>query len=158
MLFAVFSDSHGTIFPMVQAIRANSPDGILHLGDGFRDALALKNEFPQTTFRAVRGNCDMGSVFPENEVFYAGPLRVFMTHGHRYGVKHGLEALEAASRRSGADVVLYGHTHKSGHIRRSGLHMINPGTAGSFGGRSFALLEISDGGAVNCRFLPLSGD
>ena len=42
MKVLVFSDSHGTITYMQQAIRSEEPDVVLHLGDVMRDARALQ--------------------------------------------------------------------------------------------------------------------
>ena len=46
---------------------------------------------------------------------------------HRYGVKGGIGSFEAAARKSGADIALYGHTHIQYHDTKDGLHILNPG-------------------------------
>ena len=40
-----------------------------------------------------------------------GKNKLFVTHGHAYGVKSGLGRLAERAKTLGADVVLYGHTH-----------------------------------------------
>ena len=41
MRIVVFSDSHGSVEPMLHAVREEKPDLVLHLGDHARDAEAL---------------------------------------------------------------------------------------------------------------------
>ena len=40
-------------------------------------------------------------------------LVFFATHGHYYGVSMGEERLKAEARGRGADIVMYGHTHRA---------------------------------------------
>lgn len=155
MKLAVFSDSHGRCDGMLRAVRAWDPDVIVHLGDHSRDAMLLKEEFPQTPVRAVRGNCDMASDLPETDQFLAGAVPVFLTHGHRYGVKTGLTALLNAAHFAGARLVLFGHTHRAEQLQTAGMLVLNPGPAGDYSRPSGALVEVDDGGAVSCRILPL---
>jgi putative phosphoesterase len=152
---AVFSDSHGRCDGMLRAIRAWSPDLILHLGDHSRDAAFLKEQFPQTPLRAVRGNCDPASDIPEADFFLVGSVPVFMTHGHRYGVKTGLTPLLNAAHFSGARLVLFGHTHRAENFQTAGMYVLNPGPAGDCAQPSGALVELDEAGTVSCRILPL---
>ena len=46
MKAAVFSDSHGQTVLMEEAVRRTRPDVIIHLGDHDRDAVALREKFP----------------------------------------------------------------------------------------------------------------
>ena len=48
MKILVFSDSHGNVQNMEQAVRSDRPDYILHLGDVNSDARALGKLFPAT--------------------------------------------------------------------------------------------------------------
>ena len=95
MRIAVFSDSHGVKEPMLAAIEEQKPDMVLHLGDYVRDAEAIAAYFPSLDLRYVRGNCDAysRSDAEENLLFNADGVRIFMTHGHLYGVKRELTAL-----------------------------------------------------------------
>ena len=58
MKILVFSDSHGNIQNMEQAVRGDRPDYILHLGDVNPDARALRKLFPAIPMECVCGNCD----------------------------------------------------------------------------------------------------
>jgi len=155
MRITVFSDSHGRIDKMVCALKSWQPDLIVHLGDYIRDAEYLKKEFPQTPVRAVRGNCDIGSTDIEKDWFEIGPVKVFITHGHIYGVKRGLDALLNAAHFSGARVVLYGHTHVAECRQIGGLWVINPGSAGQGLKPTCARLEIGEDGGIDCRIVPV---
>ena len=79
-----------------------------------------------------------------------------MTHGHKYGVKRGIEVAAEAAIRKGADLLLYGHTHvpmekyiPQGEtvgdvILPKPLRIFNPGSLGDSEG-SFGVIEIRGG-------------
>ena len=140
MLIAVFSDSHGEINAMCAAIDENKPDLVLHLGDHARDAEALQRELPGLDIRFVRGNCDWSSDAEEVLTPVADGVRIFMTHGHRYGVKCTLDSLANAAHFSGAALALFGHTHQSEYRRMGDVTLFNPGAAGS--GGSYGLITV----------------
>ena len=77
-------------------------------------------------------------------------MRIFMTHGHIYGVKRDLTALTGAAKDAGAQLALFGHTHIQHMEERDGLTLLNPGAAGRFGRSGYAVVEIKDG-AFSCR-------
>ena len=58
MKILVLSDSHSALSFMRRCVDAVHPDAIVHLGDHFDDAEALKEEFPGIPFYQVPGNCD----------------------------------------------------------------------------------------------------
>ena len=106
----VLSDTHGRADRVIEVMRRAHAATVLFLGDGLRDLNVLSDA---VTVRSVRGNCDFfGADIPETRVENFGTYRVFMTHGHRYGVKYGEEAAIAAAAAADADVLLYGHTHR----------------------------------------------
>jgi len=148
MLIAVFSDSHGSVDPMIHAIREERPDLVLHLGDHARDAEALQKEFPALDIRYVRGNCDWGSDAEEVLTPVADGVRIFMTHGHRYNVKYTLDALANAAHFAGAALALFGHTHQSEYKVMGDVTLFNPGAAGP--GRRCGLITVK-GAEFQCR-------
>ena len=156
MKVAVFSDSHGELNRMLAAAAEQSPDLIIHLGDFHRDSDSLREKFPRTAVKAVRGNCDFGSAGRESDIFFCGAAKLFITHGHLYGVKNGLTQLKAAALDSGADIVLFGHTHAAWYECSAGTHLMNPGPSGSHGKKSFGIIEISENGGILCRIEPFS--
>lgn len=138
---------------MLRAIEQNMPDMVVHLGDGGRDILKIETQFPQIPLKAVRGNCDICSVLPDTELFPVGKAKIFITHGHIYGVKWTLSALidEACAR--GADIVMFGHTHISNYSMSGGIHVLNPGSCGLSSAPSYAEVIIDDKGEIFCRIL-----
>ena len=156
MKILVLSDSHAALSFMRRCIDTVQPDAVIHLGDHYDDGSAMAEEYPQIPFYQVPGNCDAHRCFipdPETRLETLGGLRILMTHGHRHHVKQTLIRLLADARASGADVVLFGHTH-SPYCRREedGLWVLNPGSCGYFGG-SAGLLEIRAGQIMQCRLL-----
>lgn len=155
MKLAVFSDSHGFTAGMTAAARRVCPDLLIHLGDYIRDAEALRRELPHIPLHALKGNCDFASREEDTATFLAGPVTVFATHGDRYGVKYGTDSLINAGYFAGAKLVLFGHTHIPLCQDFGGIKLLNPGTAGMSAHPTFAVVEISDSGGMDCRILEI---
>lgn len=138
MKLLVLSDSHSDMLPMAAAVSRERPDAILHLGDHYSDAQGLGHHFPDIPLYAVTGNTDFrSSVEPELFLPFEGK-RVFLTHGHFYGVKVGLAQIEEKGLSLGADLTLFGHTHVPYLNWRNGMWLMNPGSVSRNGRRSFA--------------------
>lgn len=125
---------------------AIQPDAVMHLGDMVRDADVLSAEYPGVPFYQVAGNCDSGRVmadYPEARVENISGARIYMTHGHRQGVKTFLGKLVADGLQCNADIILYGHTHCPDCRRmEDGRWVMNPGSTGY--GASAGIIEISE--------------
>ena len=130
MKLLVFSDSHHSLGYLYDAIEKEMPDAVIHLGDNESDAQDMANVFDSIPFCTVPGNCDYGSTDPEEKLVEYGGVRIFLTHGHRYGVKNGLDALWSAAKRGGASIALFGHTHSPLNIQKNGIQFVNPGAGG----------------------------
>ena len=155
MLLAVFSDTHGNIEPMCAAIRTWQPDLVLHLGDYVRDALTVRERFPELDLRYVRGNCDVGlRDEPEKLSLNLEGVELFATHGHLYNVKYALDSLRNAAYFSGAKLCLFGHTHQRLYLDMGGIQFLNPGTAGQGYALTAAQVVIENGTAA-CKIVPL---
>ena len=126
----VLSDSHGNVGNMIRAVKREEPDMILHLGDCVVDADALRREFPHITMVNVPGNCDFSRGDTERLIDIDG-YKVLMCHGHTYGVKMSYMHLELHAKEVGADLALFGHTHKLFYDKHNGLAMMNPGSIGA---------------------------
>lgn len=135
------------------------PDAVIHLGDYFDDGMAMAETFPHIRFWQVPGNCDkyrrlMG--VPETLVEKVCGVKLFMTHGHIHRVKTGLGSLIADARSTGAQAVLFGHTHMAYCDREAdGLWVVNPGSCGDCGG-SAALMETQGTDILDCRIIRVS--
>ncbi len=153
MKLLVFSDSHGNSARMLRAIAQDKPDMVVHLGDGGRDVSEIEKQFPEIPLKAVRGNCDISSNLPDNELFPAGKIRIFITHGHIYGVKWTRSPLIEEAGARGADIVMFGHTHIAHYSMSGGLHVLNPGSCGPSPSPSYAEVVIDEKGDVFCRVI-----
>ena len=125
MKLLILSDSHGEQEFMQLAVRRERPDAVIHLGDHCADADRLAEEF-----------CGLPV------------LRIFGTHGHRYGVKQGLLRFSLAAQEQQAQVALFGHTHIPYCRQEGGLWLLNPGACG---GRAPSCgIVTEDGGKAVC--------
>ena len=143
MEFLIFSDSYGKRKAIAEAIgrQIKKPDAILYLGDGLSD---IGDRWEDIPVIRVRGNCDWR--FPEEPISERELLsfeghRLLLTHGHLQGAKSGVGGLIRAAKETGADLVLFGHTHRQELLTFPDegtdrpIYLFNPGSiaAGDFG-------------------------
>lgn len=151
MKILIVSDSHGRWQTLQRLVERERPDRVFHLGDLLSDAGKLSFACPDTPVEGVLGNCDGWSARGDTALTlsYEG-VRFFLTHGHAYRVKSGLELLVDAARARNADVVLFGHTHRAlCQCGPGGLWVVNPGTAGGVGApATYALAQVERGCAT----------
>ena len=165
MKILVFSDSHGHAERIVRAIRTHLAvgkiDRVFFLGDGVHDIIKVSDEFPTISVTYVYGNCDDAFTSPEerdNKVFEekvtVGGVTFLLMHGHKYGVKYSPDDAAFRALEVGADVVLYGHTHRADDsfvdCGKKQIRMINPGAVCGFA-PSYALLNV-EAGEIVCGF------
>ena len=124
----VLSDSHGnsTVIDSLRPLIAEN-DMLVHLGDGVQDLRAILAEYPEKVYFCA-GNCDFFAGYPTEGVLDIEGVRILYCHGHRYGVKNGLEELARCAKTRGCDIALYGHTHEAKISQIDGVTLINPGT------------------------------
>lgn len=155
MKLAVFSDTHGRTAGMLRAIHTIEPDVVFHLGDYERDIHCIRRSFPALLLCSVSGNCDVQPENLDTAMFTVGGVRIFASHGHRYGVKFSLDALLNAGYFSGAGLILFGHTHEAMHQELDGTHILNPGSAGIGAHCTYGLVTIANGKIVSCAVHPI---
>lgn len=152
MRVLVFSDSHGRVQPMLDAVSLYAPRAVFHLGDVIRDGDRLREAFPQLPMFQVAGNCDLDPRgYPLEYTVELEGKTFFYLHGHTQHVKSSVVPAVHAAQSLGADVLLFGHTHRPLNQRYDGLLAVNPGAV--LDGRC-ALLTWERGGEV--EVLPLS--
>lgn len=154
MKILVLSDSHAALGFMRRCIEVTCPDAVIHLGDYHSDGQTMQEEFPHIPFQQVPGNCDLHRGWipdPEIKLLELCGVRIYMTHGHRHGVKMGLYRLINDARAASAQVVLFGHTHQALCRQEEGLWVLNPGAA-SWGG-SAGLITTQQGQIRSCVLL-----
>ncbi len=155
----ILSDTHEHSHTVKRILEQSDPDLIIFCGDGLRDVVYLDLPCPLYT---VKGNCDAfihGADEVDNDfILPINGLRLYVTHGHRYDVKHGFEKLVARAVEVQADVVLFGHTHVPlerylpagnpaetyGINLKKPIYLFNPGSVAGFR-PSFGTLTIRDG-------------
>lgn len=142
------SDSHGGLPELRLAAKAvGKIDCAFHLGDFARDSRVL-GELTRVPVYAVKGNCDVSLDYETERVVTLEGARIFMTHGHLYGVKTGIWTLAERAEELGCAVALYGHTHVSAIEAQGPLLLVNPGSPSRpLDGRkrSVVVLEIEHG-------------
>ena len=126
----IVSDTHGDRKYLAEAIDRVQPDELWHLGDseGDRDWIERYSGCP---VRIVRGNMDTDNSIPYDLIFDIPCHKVFMTHGHRYGVTQDLDSLKNAAKNNNCDIILFGHIHIPVLISPDGANVpwiVNPGS------------------------------
>lgn len=148
MRILVVSDTHGDMHTLRRVVMSQpTAEVVVHCGDGAAEANELKSLFPEKMIVSVRGNCDFCCTAPLKEVFTIESKKLFITHGHLYGVKGGLYTLSCAASEEGADIVLFGHTHIPTEVYDDGLYMLNPGSLRGYEA-SYGYVDITPQGIV----------
>lgn len=154
MKILVFSDSHGALGNLYEAVEREAPDRILHLGDHYRDAEDLGLAFGGLDILYVPGNCDYAAQIPPSIETELDGVRIFLTHGHLFGVKSGTARLLLEAQRRGVPLALFGHTHTVFLETQGGVTLFNPGCCGRFTSRpSYGVIE-TDHGHFTCQIRP----
>ena len=147
MKILVVSDSHGKVDNLIRAVELTHPDYVLHLGDCQRDLEKLRQTFPMLPMEGVPGNCDYGSCDQPERLIELGGVRIFMLHGHTRNVKSSPMSALYAAKEYGAQVLLFGHTHRPMVDNDGALLVLNPGAAGDPLRPTCGLLTIENGRA-----------
>jgi putative phosphoesterase len=125
-ILGIISDTHGLVRADVHTALAGV-ELILHAGDvggdDILDELALI-----APIRAVYGNTDAPGQprLSESIDLSIGGISIHVSHGHEVGSPTPAKLLE----RYGADVVVFGHTHRPLIARADQRLVLNPGAAG----------------------------
>ncbi|MEN6471787.1 MAG: metallophosphoesterase [Clostridiaceae bacterium] len=155
MNVGVISDTHGNGGALRRALAAlPQMDAWIHLGDYASDSRVL--EAAGVPVYAVRGNCDGDARIEAERVITLGGARLFLTHGHRYGVKQSTGAVFYRAEELMCAAVLFGHTHIPLVEAQGSVLGVNPGSATlpHHGKPSVARLTIENGD-VNARIVLL---
>ena len=140
----IFSDTHKNINGCINILtNAGKIDAIIHAGDHADDAYDLHSIFPDIPMYSVRGNCDYFSNEPTDLTVIIDGIKIFITHGHGYNVKTTLSELKAKGKEIKADLVVFGHTHKSMVDTDGTVTIVNPGSAGYTD--TYAVAKIENG-------------
>jgi len=143
MRILIFSDSHADISLCSALIEKIGADIVLHAGDHARDAEKLLEKFPDLDIRFVCGNCDFIDT-PTELNFCIENKNIFLTHGHKFNVKHDYEykKLHYKALEIGADLAVFGHTHDPYNCDYGNIILLNPGSIKYT--RTFGIAEIEN--------------
>ncbi len=125
---------------------------VIHCGDVEGSETQMQQLSP-AIMRIVKGNNDFFGNLPDEIDFEMGGHKFFVTHGHRYLVNMGSSEIRREALARGADVVIYGHTHKPVAAEVDGIYVFNPGSLSypRQEGRkpSYLVLTIEDDGKLS---------
>ena len=120
MNLIILSDTHGLLRPAVLEL-LRSADAILHAGDINSQAVVdtLASFAP---LYVVRGNNDKewAAAIPHDLTVTLDGVRFYMVHNKK----------DVPADLTGADVVVFGHSHKYVQEEKDGILWLNPGSCG----------------------------
>jgi putative phosphoesterase len=127
MKVLICSDTHRRHDNYMRMIEKEGPiDFLIHCGDTeggeylIGGAAGCQSEI-------VMGNNDFFSNLPREAIFELGGRKVWVTHGHNYYVSLNTTIIQEEAMLKGANVVMFGHTHKP-VIEEGNVLCINPGS------------------------------
>ena len=152
MKVLITSDTHGAHKALEIALAQMEPiDMFIHLGD-FEDGLDYINKIVKCEKHIIGGNNDFFSRLPREKEFFIGSKKVFISHGHKYGIWSGVDNLVNAGKSRKADIIMFGHTHCPYLDVREDMTILNPGSISypRQQGRepTFILINISKDGSI----------
>ena len=154
MKVLIVSDTHGREQNLAEALGQTGPiDQLIHLGDVEGGAEHIRELAGDAPAAIIAGNNDFFCDLPNERIFTLGGHRIFMTHGHGYFVHSGTLYLKREARKKGADIVMFGHTHKPYMEEDNELLVLNPGSLSlprQEGHRpTYIVMEIADDGQIS---------
>ncbi|HZG80068.1 MAG TPA: metallophosphoesterase [Brevibacillus sp.] len=157
----VMSDSHGLVREVEQVVKRHPVDQIFHCGDFCVD----HTRAPFSGMKLVRGNCDTTKAVATEAMTKWRDLNILQTHGHLFGVKSSLLRLHYRAEETGANVVLFGHSHLPVCGVERDILFVNPGSLQmprGFDVPTYALIEQNDSSAkkveVSVTFYDVRGN
>lgn len=147
MKILVVSDSHGFEGNLRKVIEKVSPiDMLIHLGD-FESGEERIRKMVECKIHMVPGNNDYAPHLDRDKIIEVGSkYRMYLTHGHKYGVYYGLHGLYDKAIENNCNIVLYGHTHISKINYMNNITIANPGSIslprGNVSSPTYLIIEI----------------
>lgn len=160
MKILIVSDTHGREHTLEEALKKTEAiDQLIHLGDVEGGEQRIRELAGDAPTAIVAGNNDFFCDLPDERMFTLKGYRIWMTHGHRYFVHSGTLYLEREARKKGADIVMYGHTHKPMIHQGTDLLVLNPGSLSlprQEGHRpTYIVMELEEGKLPKCEICSL---
>lgn len=162
MKVLVISDTHGNIENAKSVLNRVIPLGVktvLHCGDYISDARLIEKFYPQVEVYGVYGNCDVGFGGVYSDVITLEGVSIYMSHGHKYGVKWGdYDEVVIDAIAHEATVAICGHSHQAYLKKKQGVLIMNPGSLTlprDSKYPSYGILELKDGYVKEASVLQL---
>lgn len=128
MKILIVSDTHRHNDNLKLALeKAGRIDMLIHCGDAEGTEEQIR-ELVDCPMCVVAGNNDFFSRLQNDAFFELEGHKVLVTHGHHHHVSVGIELLVQDALSRGADIVIYGHTHRPMMEIRNGIVVLNPGS------------------------------
>ena len=135
----ICSDSHERLDFFQKIIDLEKPDNIIFAGDHSEDAINMNYIYEGINFFVVRGNTDFyDDKTDDNLLFELEGKKIFLTHGHLYGVKMSYNEIINKAKNYNADICIFGHTHIEIKFNENNIIFINPGALKD---RKYVILE-----------------
>ncbi len=153
MRILIVSDTHrknDNYFMLMKKMK--KLDMVIHCGDVEGSEYAL-SEAADCPVYMVSGNNDFFTELPKEQELNIGNYKIWVTHGHNYLVSLGTERIKQEAKARGAQIVMFGHTHRPCLEQDEELIAINPGSLSyprQDGHKpTYALMEIDKHGEVH---------
>lgn len=128
MKILIISDTHRKNENCMKVLETlGKLDLVIHLGD-VEGSESVIQEAAGCPVEFVAGNNDFFSDLPSEKKLRIGRYCVLITHGHQYYIGMGNEMLKKEAVAQGADIVMYGHTHKPVIDISDKIIALNPGS------------------------------
>ncbi len=153
MKILVISDTHRRTENYRKIVdKMDDLDMVIHLGDAEGDENIIIGAV-SCPVEMVAGNNDFFCNLPSEKMLIIGNYHVLITHGHRYYIGMGNEMLKKEAVAQGADIVMYGHTHRPVIDISDDIIAINPGSL-SYPRQenrkpSYIIMELDDQGKAH---------
>lgn len=162
MKILIVSDTHGYLENLDIVLEREKPiDMLIHCGDVERDEAYMRVNAGCPVYM-VAGNNDWGMALEREIRTEIGGHQVMITHGHTYLVSLELDTIAAEAKKKGAEIVMFGHTHKPVIREVDGVTLVNPGSISQPRQAeripTYAVMEIDDDGKVNFSMKELKKD
>lgn len=128
MKVLIISDTHRKNENYLKILERHvSFDMVIHCGDS-EGSEYLISETAGCPVEIVAGNNDFFSELPREREFMLGQYKVWLTHGHTFYVSMENETIKQEAIARGADIVMYGHSHKPTIDEEQDVIAVNPGS------------------------------
>jgi len=144
MKILVFSDNHGEKENLLRILKQHQDvERIFSLGD----SEMKETELSSLGIVGVKGNYPYEPKFPYELKFAFFDKKILLTHGHLHQVKSGISKLLIHAYAEGADIVCFGHTHRTYLEKFDKLIVLNPGSLSTWRSNenpTYAIIDINE--------------